>query len=533
MYEPPADAMHRARSQPYNAAISGDVRGTCPGTLRVLGAPIASSGSSNIAGEYTLLAAPQGRACYRQVGSNTTIYFNCAVGRWVFDRNGVTNSDVCVAYADDPVGFDHPGHPGLVWCVWDGALRAHERDDQFMVTDAPLLISVLGRLSSHDNSTVNGEYELASIHHGRPAYQKVDADVVIKYDANDGRWLLGRPTDSGNVCTAFADALNTLHPGNPALEWHFWDTQRRNFVLDPLFCTVVAPKTMQVLGSPNEGERAPFCGTYHLAGVNEGHPVYVRPGTQTVIRHSSRSDRWLIDTQGLTEPSLMSKLYQWILKGDAAAARDRCSAYAEGMGTSNPAHVGLQWHVLDTHSGRHVPDPWLCVTTAPLQVQVQGPNYAEVAGLYGDYVAVGTFAGRAAYQKPGSTYVIRFFERHSRWVLDSKGLRDSDQCSAYADSGAGSESPIGCRSWCFFDSPRGVYIEEPRLSIVPLGEEPMYERQRPMAFEEQLDPRCFAAGGSHPVGFGQADACTWKIREASSYGPLRGETNRWLRFAGA
>merc|ERR1712232_1392749 len=83
--------------------------------------------------------------------------------------------------------------------------------------------------------------------------------------------------------------------------------------------------------------------------------MYVEEDTSKVIRYSSRSNRWLLDTNGLSGPSVVSRVSSWLFKGDTSAA-DRCNAFAEAGGTSHPACASLKWYVSDTRTGKSACD---------------------------------------------------------------------------------------------------------------------------------------------------------------------------------
>mmetsp|Transcript_64285 Transcript_64285/g.139896 ORF Transcript_64285/g.139896 Transcript_64285/m.139896 type:complete len:508 (+) Transcript_64285:46-1569(+) len=479
---------------------------TAPSTLHVVGREVGSE-NADICGEYACAGTYRGRALYRKTGSTTAMYFYPPMRRWLIDRQGVSESEVCVAFADDQAGAEHhPACAELLWHVWDAAIQAHLPDPEVLAVDAPAMVSLVGRLEGRENCALNGEYDLVGAHHGRPAYRQRLGDAVLKFNAQENRWLLAVIGSLGNVCSAYADAdcigHNARHPGCVELEWIFWESWQKNWAPDPEVRVLTAPSVIHVLGrpgeEPTEGSASQLLhqfvfGTYQLAGAREGRPVYVRPGTRTVIRHSPASDRWLIDTEGLTEPSLLSKLYQWILNGDASTASERCTAYAEACGTAHPGYAALQWQVWDPTVSRHATDVWMRATTAPLAVRVSGREQSrENADLNGVYNLVGTHLGRPAYHKEGTTLAIRYYSPAGRWVIDRHGLRTSDECVAYAAGPADAEHPAGSSLvWHVYENTRGAHLADPSVSVTE-AEAPAALRSRiaeqiPIAVESKKD----------------------------------------------
>merc|ERR1719386_663549 len=206
-------------------------------------------------------------------------------------------------------------------------------------------------------------------------------------------------------------------------------------------------------------EHAALYGTYCLAGVLEQRPFYVKPGTQTVIRYSARHDRWLIDFEGLSEPSILSRLYQWVLNGDPSAASDRCSAYADAHWTDHPGYMMLRWHVW-RRSGQFSPNHDICTTTAPLCVRVHGRGtLQDNHEINGAYELQGTYLGFPSYHKAGGQTALRYWPQHDRWVVASVARAQPGSCIAFADA-AGAENParIPEGSWHVFESAHGVHM---------------------------------------------------------------------------
>merc|ERR1712136_604055 len=268
---------------------------------------------------------------------------------------GVRQSDVCVAYA---AGADtvHPADPQLLWHVWDSLTMTHVPDVDIISTDAPASLSFLGHGLNRENNVVNGEYDLVGAYHGLPAYLHRNGRIAIRFNAHERRWLLSQVDDTGNMCSAFTEAGCSRHPGEASLDWHFWELERRAFVPDPLAKAVVAPGMLHIVGRLLQAENARINGTYYLADVKDKRPLYVKPGTHGVIRYSAKHDWWLIDCDGLEKPSIMTRLFHWILSGDSSAATDRCSAFAEARGTAGKpdGEVTFQIHAFAPQSRQ----PW-------------------------------------------------------------------------------------------------------------------------------------------------------------------------------
>jgi len=455
-------------------AAAPDAESGYPASVQILGRH-PSRENADICGRYNYRGVHQGRAVYQKPGATAAIRYCPPMHRWVIDREGMRDSDVCVAYADDTVGSEHPAHVRLLWHVWDSSARTHMADAELAVLDAPSDVAVVGRGDGREHCAVNGEYELMGLCHGRPCYHHKSGGIVIRYHAPEDRWLMAANGAQGNICSAFAEASGGApHPALPQLDWHFWEAARGVFLPDPRTRALAAPSRLHIIGRAAEAENARICGTYRLAGVHDGRPVYVQPGTHTVIRYSAKRDWWLIDCEGLTEPSLVSKLYQWMLSGDASAAGERCSAYAEARGALYPGFRALEWQVWSSSGGRHVFDPWVRATTAPLVLRLRGRDAARENGdIAGDYVLAGTHLGYPAYQQSGSQMAIRYWPPMRRWVVDRCGLRNSDSCVAYADSAGDAEHPntADCL-WHVFETSRGIHLADPGLTLAVPADAP-------------------------------------------------------------
>ncbi|CAE7736568.1 Hagh [Symbiodinium microadriaticum] len=112
--------------------------------------------NQDLQGEYHMIGMVHGRPAYRKPGTRTVIRYWPVADRWLIDREGVQESDICNAYAEQG-GARHPAVEELVWRVWESQHRQHVRDPEFLVTAAPNTIQVLGRAAGKENWALNGE----------------------------------------------------------------------------------------------------------------------------------------------------------------------------------------------------------------------------------------------------------------------------------------------------------------------------------------------------------------------------------------
>jgi len=271
----------------------------------------------------------------------------------------------------------------------------------------------------------------------------------------------------GNQCFAFADGQAVAHPGSADLVWNFFEQHTNSFQTDPAVKSLPCPMIIHVIGRNPKSENAQINGSYRAIGAIDGRPVFLQPGTQKLIRFSAKSNRWLIQCEGPTEPSLLSKAYHWLFAG-GCVPEDRCNAFAEDCAAPHPGFCDMQWQVWEDSRGVHGFDPSVRCTVAPLAVQVLGREPGRENGeIGGDYVLCGTHCGRPAYSKPGTTLAIRYWAPMSRWVIDVHGLRNSDCCCAFVDDlGGVSEDPTLLRPWHVYASSRGCHVPDPGMVVV-------------------------------------------------------------------
>lgn len=448
--------------------MRADQKLCAPSMLRIFGRSTGRE-NSDIVGEYIQIGAAHGRPVYRQQGSTTVIRYWPPQKRWVIDREGLRESDVCVAFAAESLDWPHPAYPHLIWSVWETTAQAHVSDTQVIAISAPGCVTIVGRDEGRENNFVNGQYSFSTVCHGRPTYFHSRGDLCIRYVEEEHCWIIAVLGQDSSCCIAYAEASTFEHPGHIELDWVFWEPVHGRFCLDPRTRAVVAPTTVRVIGRPLQAENARINGSYILAGIMEGRPAYVQPGTRNLIRYSCRTDRWLLDPDGLMEPSLASRLYYWIFRGDLNAAGERCAAFSDAGGSAHPGMSKLEWFVWESRCSRFLLDPQVRCTTAPLSIQVAGRAFSrENQFMNGEYLLAGTDLGRVFYQKLGTHTVIRFWPQRSRWLIDGMGLQRTDACSAFADCLPDSEFPGDvCSVWYVYESTRGCHFSDAAIAVFP------------------------------------------------------------------
>ncbi|CAK9007850.1 unnamed protein product [Durusdinium trenchii] len=445
----------------------GSIDRCFPRVLHIFGR---SSGreNSDIVGEYVQRGAVYGRPIYRQQGSTTVIRYWPPSRRWLIDREGLRESDVCVAFAAESLDLPHPAHPELIWCVWQSTAQAHVPDTEVIAVSGPRCVTIVGRAGGREKDLVNGQYHFSNVVHGRPMYIHSRGDLGLRYVKEEHRWIIV-VVGQDSYCIAFSEAAFFEDPGHIELEWMFWEPTEGRFCLDPDTRAVVAPAVVHMMGRRAEAENSRINGSYLLAGIMEGRPAYVQPGTKHLIRYSSRTDRWLLDPDGLVEPSLASRLYYWIFRGDLSAAGDRCAAFSEASGSAHPGVSLLEWFVWESRRSCFVLDQGVRCTTAPSSIQVVGRSLnRENEFINGDYILAGVCCGRVFYQRPGTQIVIRFWPSRSCWLVDGNGLQQADACSAFADCLPDSEFPGDvCSPWYVYESTRGAHFADLSVTVLP------------------------------------------------------------------
>lgn len=405
--------------------------------------------NQDLQGEYHRIGIHHGRPAYRKPGTRTVVRYWSVADRWLIDREGLQESDVCNAYAEQG-GKRHPAFDDLVWRIWETSHRAHVRDPELLVTAAPSVVQVIGRSAGKENWALNGEYKLVGLHQGRVAYQKVGKTKhAIRYWALGDRWLIDlEGLRSGvDTCNAYADARGTTHPGNVTLTWHVWDSNSGRHKLDSCLQAMVAPAVVELVGREAPKENVSMNGSYHIFGMHAGRPAYLKTdGSGHALRYWPREDRWLIDLDGLRDV-------------------DVCNAYAEASGGyEHPGELKIVWHVWETSRGRHLTDPSVRTFVAPHFVRVMGRDpYKENSSINGDYELCTIVEGKAAYKKKDSAdnHVIRYWPAEDRWIVDLEaGFHGGDIANAYADA-KGAENPGNSELlWYVWETGRGRHVAD-------------------------------------------------------------------------
>ncbi|CAK9038817.1 unnamed protein product [Durusdinium trenchii] len=437
-----------------------------PASLRLLGRA-GGLENSDICGYYVHSGWNEGHATYLQVGSHTALMFRR--GCWVIDRQGVQDSEMAVAWAKDNGALAPTASTFGPWFIWSESAQDFLADANLIAIDAPDVTFISRR------SDISGEYHFAGLSDGSPYY--ANGDMLIRYHSEGRKWLVAGTEHKGNNCIAFAEAQDTPHPGFAFLKWHVWNGATGQWNADANCHCLAAPSVIHVLGRHAQACNARICGSYHLAGLREGRPLYLLPGKKAVIRYASETDRWLIDFEALAEPGILGRILQWALKMETG---DAFSAFADARGTFHPGHVFLEWHVWETAQSRAVLDPCVRATSAPQKLQVSGRGHGQENGdISGDYFLVGLHKGWPAYQQRGTSMAIR--REKKRWVIDREGLRDSLTCVAFAQATPGFQhaGDGGSQKWHVYDSRAACHALDVAIQVRADGpEESSTKRQR-------------------------------------------------------
>jgi hypothetical protein len=163
-------------------------------------------------------------------------------------------------------------------------------------------------------------------------------------------------------------------------------------------------------------------------------------------------------------------MYQWVLTGSKEQKSDLCCAYAAANGSEHPGDVDLQWYVWDSLTCRHKLAPDTMCTFAPLQIQVHGRDASrENSGVNGEYKFIGAMNSFPAYVQLGSGTMLYHSKNADVWILDAQGMRDSECCTAFADSLGGKHPASGLLSWRVYETSRASFVLDASLSVAPLA----------------------------------------------------------------
>jgi len=271
--------------------------------------------------------------------------------------------------------------------------------------------------------------------------------------------------------SGFAECLRHFpdHPGHLDLQWHFFQADVGKWVFDQSSKTIAAPGIVHVIGHTTEIGCPMIGGSYMLVGIKDNYPLYNKLGSRSVIRYSATSDRWCIDCDGLKEPSILSKIYHWVLNGDASLASDKCHAFTDPCnGAPHPGYVQLRWNVFSSRRGSHVPEPQVRCTTAPLALEVIGrAQFDENADIVGCYNLHGTFNEKPLYVKHGTQMVLRYNAMHRAYVISRRGLTQDSSCIAFADNSEDVDHPaqLTGQVWHVWQMQRGKHMLDQNLLV--------------------------------------------------------------------
>eukprot|EP00928_Gymnodinium_smaydae_P009353 TRINITY_DN13490_c0_g1_i1.p1 TRINITY_DN13490_c0_g1~~TRINITY_DN13490_c0_g1_i1.p1 ORF type:complete len:515 (+),score=58.34 TRINITY_DN13490_c0_g1_i1:120-1664(+) len=420
----------------------GSIEDETPAVVVVVGRTTTRE-NADLQGEYRRIGLHHGRPAYRKPGTRTVIRYWSIADRWLIDREGLQESDICNAYAEQG-GALHPGCEELVWRVWETAHRSHVRDPELLVTAAPSVVQVIGRGSGKENWALNGEFQLVGLHQGHVAYEKPGATHAIRYWTAGDRWLIDleglRHVD---VCNAFADACGAPHPGVGNFSWHVWDSAKGRHVADSCLQTTCAPRVIEILGREHPKENAAMNGPYHLLGMHAGRVAYQKAdGSGHCIRYWPREDRWLIDLEGLRDAEV-------------------CNAYAEARGGyDHPGDPALVWHVWETSRGRHLADSAVRSVVAPHSVRISGRDATkENAAVNGEYEIVNITDGRPGYLNRETGGVLRYWPKEDRWLCDLEaGFHGGDVANMYTEAKGADQPGVVDLIWFVWETSRGKHV---------------------------------------------------------------------------
>jgi len=284
------------------------------------------------------------------------------------------------------------------------------------------------------------------------------------------------------------------------LNWWFYCPQSQQWQPDPHVMCTDAPRVVHVLGREDHLPNARICGTYHLGHSHDGQPMYHKPGTCSVLRYSAQNHWWIIDCDYMTEPTVASRLYQWIFNGNRAQADDKCHAYAEATNSPHPGDCNLIWNVYDPRAKGHAVDTRVICTTAALKLTVASPG-ADILGtdenadIFGTYDICGTCCQRPYYMMSqqvaslvASSAAYLYYRKRQGWVISRQSPADAQGAVvAFAlDVGTIHQEPVkvSASSWRKYSMMRGSWCQ----TVIHIEE--AMDAPTDMLFD--LDPRAAA-----------------------------------------
>jgi len=402
LYEPydPADQSNDESGVPSSAEFSELDPVAVPNVIIVMGRH-SSRENADLMGEYYRITDFCKKPAYKKPGTMFCLKYWAPADRWVIDRGGLRNQDVCSAYSEQSDARD-PMAEELVWRVWESTVREHVCDPHVFITSAPRNLMVCCPKDSLQS--IGGQYVLSGLHQGRVFYTKEGGKHVIRYFHAAKRWLIdAEGLRSSDVCSAYADVtgeVGRVHPGVRHL-WHSWDAEANIHRANPALVCCECPRYLILGGRGRLRDFNQINGVYLLHGLFHGRPAYVKAGGKHAIRYWPREDRWLLDLQGLR-------------------SSDSCSAFAEAHdGQDHPASISLIWHIWEPSRSRFIVDGQVRTTTAPVSISVEGRlplrSYSEMNGVY---LMCGFHDGLAYYKKDDADHEIRYDVSLDQWIVD-------------------------------------------------------------------------------------------------------------------
>lgn len=438
-----------ARDSPREASPREEKPDTFPEVVRVVGRR-GDRENASLNGEYKITAMYSGKPVYQKPGTTVIIRYWPPEARWLIDREGNRQSNVCNAFAEQRRAR-HPAEEDLIWRVWESSQSRHMVDPEFFVTSNPETIQCRGRRAGKENDRLSGEYRIIGLHQGKPAYQKIGTDHVMRYWPQDDRWLIDFEglRDCG-ICNAFCDARGTSHPGHGYLQWNVWETTRGKHISDPDVRTFVAPSAIEIMGQEIIAENRCINGTYELIGLEKGRPAYRQGRDGHCIKFNSEKDQWQIDPQ------------------DQGAV---CKAFAEAMGTEHPGCRRLTWHVWASACRRYITDNAMRAFTAPRFVEIKGRGKGKSnRSINGVYHICGFHKGQPAYKKVGkvpTNHIICYRPGEDRWVIEAEGRHESGLANAFANAYGADHPGFPTLIWHLWEESWGQHMADEDVVAAP------------------------------------------------------------------
>jgi hypothetical protein len=167
---------------------------SCPLTVTIAGR---EGDNANINGEYSFVGQFQGKAAYRMTGSTSCLYWSVNSHRWVIDRHGMQDSNVCVAYAEGDECAEHPAKLSQ-WHVHDSSQGGFVPDpavrtsSQLLPPPACLASEPLGIATSYANQVnsrgIKRGYGVEPEQMAYPEAQHIKFARTVDHRGGASRW---------------------------------------------------------------------------------------------------------------------------------------------------------------------------------------------------------------------------------------------------------------------------------------------------------------------------------------------------------